>query len=215
MRLGCFGCLILVVLLFVVVITVAGVLFLSANIYGAPDFRPISYTASDGYVAQNKLYEIVLRQSGRSSRQDPVVITDREVNAFLARHLKDGGLPMSPLAVRFSKGQLWLQGQTSLRHLFQAPGLAQLVPYLPARRLDEQVWITVRGQLSVEPSLGGSAARYGKVEVSEFWMGRQPISPVILYVLMGPTGAGFLRWQVPSVVETIEIEDGQALIRTR
>ena len=216
MRLGCIGCLLLIIVILVVVLTVAGILFLSANIYGVPEVVETEFTRGDGYAAQQKLFEVLLRDSGRSSRKDPIVLSDREVNAFLSRHLsQSAGLPLSPLIVRFSPGEAFIQGRTPLRKLLQGPPFAQLLPYIPDQRLDRPVWVTVRGRLSVESSLGGGAARYGKVSLVTLWLGKQPVSGWLLTIMMGPSSAYLLRWQVPSIVESINIEEGQLVIKTR
>ncbi len=215
MRLGCFGCFFLIIAILVILLLAGGVIFLSVNIFGTPDVRPTSFSKGDGYSAQQKLYEVVLRQSGRSSRKDPIVLSQREANAFLSRHLAEAaGVPLSSLILRFEKGQVFAQGQTPLRNLFQGPPFAQLLPYIPDKRLDQPVWVTVRARLSVEVSAGG-ASRYGSVSVTELELGRQPVSSFLLYLMMGPSGAGLFRWPVPGVVESIQIEDGQAIIRTQ
>jgi hypothetical protein len=214
-KLGCFGCFFLVIAILVLIALVAGGLFLSVNIFDAPDVRPVSFGKGDGYSAQQKLYEVVLRQSGRSGRKDPIVLSEREANAFLSHHLAEAaGIPLSPLAVRFEKGQLFAQGQTALRNLFQGPPFAQLLPYIPDRRLEQPVWVTVRARINIEDSMSG-AGRYGTVTVTELELGRQHISSFLLYVMMGPSGAGLFRWPVPGVVDSLQIEEGHAIIRTR
>ena len=206
MKLGCFGCFTLVVLVLAVLAVTGGVLFLSVNVLGSPDVRPVSFSRADGYAAQQKLYELVLRQAGHSSRRDPITLTEREVNAFLSRHLAEAaGVPLSPLTVRLDKDHLFAQGQTPLRNLFQGPPFAYLMPYIPDKRLDQPVWVS--------PAAG--ATGYGKVTVTEFVLGRQPVSSFLLYVMLGPSGAGLFRWPVPGVVESVQIQSGQAIIRTR
>lgn len=217
MRLGCFGCLGLILLVLVVAVAIAGVVFLSGNILEPPEVRPSGrVTRADGYSAQQKLYEVVLRQSGRSARQDPVVLTEPEVNAFLSNHLAESvGLPLNPLSVRFARGQIEVQGQTSLRNLLQGPPLAQLIPYLPERRLEQPVWVTVRGRIVIEPAPPSSTRGYGRVELREFALGKQPLGTWLLTLMLGSTGSRLFRWQVPAVVEEIQLEDGRAVIRTR
>jgi hypothetical protein len=211
-RLGCFGCFFLVIAVLVVLVLVAGAIFISVGIVGTPEIRPISFSRGDGYSAQQKLYEVLLRQSGRSPRKDPITLGEREANAFLSRHLAEtAGIPLSPLIVRFEKGQLFAQGQTPLRNLFQGPPFAQLVHYIPDQRLNHQVWVTVCARVNVE----GEASRYGTVSVTQFELGRQHVGSYLLYLMMGPSGGGLFRWPVPSVVDSIQIEEGQAVIRTR
>src|SRR5262245_58376440 len=148
MRLGCVGCGLLLAVVFALGIAVAGALFLSVNLFLEPDVQPVAFTRGDGYSAQNKLLELVLRQSGRSSRAGPVVLTDREANRFLSNHLEQAaGLRLSPIVVRFSQGQVLIQGQTPLRSLLQGPPFPQILPYFPDRRLDQRVWVTARGRI--------------------------------------------------------------------
>lgn len=217
MKLGCMGCLILlIVLLVAIVLGVAGILYLSANIYGSPEVVLTPFTQSDGFAAQQKFFEVLRRETGRSSRQDPIVLTDREATAFLSRHLEQSaGLPLAPITVRFLRREILIQGRTQLRNLLQGPPFAQLLPYLPEQRLNQPVWITLRGPISVESGVGGSAARYGKIAVTEFALGKQPVNSWLLTIMMGPSSVYLLRWQVPSNVESVEIEEGQLVIRTR
>jgi hypothetical protein len=214
-KLGCFGCFFLVVLILAMLVVIGGVLFLSASIFATPDVHTVSFSKADGYAAQQKLYEVALRDAGRSSRKEPIILTEREANAFVSRHLAEGaGVRLSPLTVRFDRGYFFAQGQAPLRNLFQAPVLVYLIPYIPDKRLDQPVWVSVRGQISIEgPSRGGG--RYAKVAVAEFMLGRQPINSFLFYAVTGPSGGGLLRWPVPGVVESVQIEQGQAIIRTR
>jgi hypothetical protein len=211
-RLGCVGCLVVVVGVLIVVVAALGVIFLSTNIFSTPDVRPVAFTKTDGHTAQQRLFELLSRQSRRSSRRDPVVITEAEANAFLARHLEQAGLPLSPIMLRFSQGQFTAQGQTPLRNLFKGPPLSYVVPYITDRRFDQPVWVTVRGRVRVE---GGSGDRHGEVDVAEFVLGRQPLGSFLLWVLLGPTGGGILKWPVPAVVDEIRIGDRQVSITTR
>jgi len=77
------------------------------------------------------------------------------------------------------------------------------------------VWVTLRGRLSVDSSIGSGAARYGKVSLTGFSLGKQPVSGWLLTIMMGPSSTHLLRWQVPPIVESIDIEEGQLVIRTR
>jgi hypothetical protein len=212
MRLGCFGCLLLIVTLLVLVVVVLGVVFLSTNIFSPPTVVNVPFSRSDGYSAQQKLYEVGARHGGRSSRRDPIVITQAEANAFLSRHLDQSGLPLSPLIVRFTQGQLLAQGQTTFRHLLKGPPFAQLASYVGDKRLDEPVWITVQGAIKVS---GTGSGRHGSLEVSEFALGKQHLGSMLLYLLMGPSGGGLFKWPVPAAVEDIRIGDGQLFIVTK
>ncbi|MBI4561210.1 MAG: hypothetical protein HY724_04120 [Candidatus Rokubacteria bacterium] len=216
MRIGCFGCLTLTVAILVVVVAAAGFLFLSGNMLEAPEFTQTRFTRGDGFSAQQKLYEIVLRQSGRSNRQDDVVLTEQEVNAFLANHLAEAaGLPFNPLSVTFVPGVMEVRGRTPLRNLLRGPPFVQLLPYLPAERLDRPIWVTVRGRIIIEPGPSGSSRAYGRVDVAEFSIGKQPVGSWLLSFMLGSTGSRLLRWQVPAVVQEVRLEQGRAIVSAR
>lgn len=212
MKLGCVGCLLLTFIVLTGLAIVGGVIFLSENLFATPDVRPVSFSRGDGYAAQQKLYEILQRQSKRSARKDPLTISEREANAFLSRHLEMSGLAMSPLIVRFEEGQIFAQGQTPARNLLRGPLIAQLLPYLPDIGLERPVWVTVRARIRAE---GGGSSPYASVDITRFELGRQPLSSFLLYVIMGPSGAGLFRWPIPGVVDRIQIGDGQLTITTR
>ena len=216
MRLGCFGCLALMVVVLVIGVGARGIVFLSGNITSPPDVQVTRYTRADGHSAQQKLYELALRQSGRSSRQDPVVITEQEANAFLANHLVSAAeLPFEPLILRFANGKVEVQGQTPLRNLLQGPPIAQILPYVRDSRLDRPIWVTVKGRIVVEGKGADGSRNYGRVDLSEFALGQQELGTWLLSFMLGPTSQRLLRWQVPSVVRDIQIQDGRALVMTR
>ena len=193
-----------------------GVVFLSGNITNPPEVHVTRYTRADGHSAQQKLYELVLRQTGRSTRQDPVVITEQEANAFLANHLVTSAeIPFEPLIVRFAKGRLEVQGQTPLRNLLQGPPIAQILPYVRDSRLDRPIWVTVKGRIVVEGRETDGSRNYGRVDLSEFALGQQELGTWLLTFMLGPTSNRLLRWQVPSVVREIQIQDGRAIVVTR
>jgi hypothetical protein len=209
---GCLGCGALIVAILVIAVIGLGIVLLSTNIFGPLEVKPVSFTKNDGYAAQQKLFEIASRQSGRSSRRDPLTLTEPEANAFLSRHLDQSGLPLSPIVVRFAKGEILAQGQTSFRNLLKGPPFAQIAPYLSIKRLDEPVWVTVRGRIKIE---GTGNSRHGSVEVTQFALGKQSLGSILLSLLMGPSGGGLLEWPVPAVVDQVRIGEGQLSITTR
>lgn len=209
---GCFGCVAVIVVILVLAVVGLGVIFLSTNIFGPVDVKPVSFTRNDGYAAQQKLFEIASRQSGRSSRRDPITLTEPEANAFLSRHLEKSGLPLSPIVVRFAKGEILAQGQTPFRNLLKGPPFAQIAPYLSTKKLDEPVWVTVGGRVKIE---GTGTSRHGSVEVTQFALGNQSLGSILLSLLMGPSGGGLLEWPVPAVVDQVRVGEGQLSITTR
>jgi hypothetical protein len=178
--------------------------------------QPTRFTRADGFSAQRKLYELVLRESGRSTRIDPVILSEAEVNAFLSNHLAESAdLPFSPLIVRFAGGQMELRGQTILRHLLQGPPFPQFMRYLPAEKLDQPVWVTVRGRFVIEHARTKTGRTYARVDVTEFALGKQPVGKWLLWLMLGQTGSKLLRFQVPAVVDSVQIDERRAVIRTQ
>jgi hypothetical protein len=208
---GCFGCVALIVVILVIAVVGLGALFLSTNIFSPPEVKSVPFTKNDGHSAQQKLFEVALRQSGRSSRRDPLIITEPEANAFLSRHLEQSGLPLSPIVVRFANGEMVAQGQTAFRNLLKGVPFRQIAPYLPTKRLDEPVWVTVGGRIKVE---GTGKSRTGSLEVTQFALGKQPLGSILLLLLMGPSAGGLLQWPVPAVVDQIRVGEGQLSITT-
>jgi hypothetical protein len=216
MRSGCLGCLAVLLLLGVAGLAVAAFFFMAGNIFHIPDVRAPAVSRAEGFAAQQKLFEIAARQAGRSSRQEPVVLTEREINSFLANHLAEsGGVPIDPIITRLTRGYFEVQGRTLFRHLLQRWPLAQLAPYLPTSRLDAPVWITLRGTISVEPAAPGSTRTVARVRFTDLTLGKQPVPPSLLTFLMGQTASRLSEFPVPAVVEGAQIEDGRLIIRTQ
>jgi hypothetical protein len=215
MKLGCFGCLTLMVVILALLLVGVGVLFISGNLLGNPPVRPLSYSKADGYAAQQKLHEIALREAGRSTRKDPITLSEREASAFLSRRLAASDrFPLSDLTVRFQDDEFIAQGQVPLRAVLQGPPLSYVVPYITNAQLDQTVWLSLRGRITVEES-GLGRKRYGNVAVTRFTLGRQSVSPLLIHLVLGTVGSRLLEWPVPTIVESIQIRGGQAIIRTR
>ena len=216
MKLGCAGCLILSIALGFIAILAGGFIFLSANILEAPRFESVNWSRSDAPSARAALREIVLRDAGQSERQDPVLLSEREINALVARHLAEtAGLHFDPFAIRLTRSQFLLQGRTRLRGFFQGTPFAQLAAHLPAAQLDRSIWITVRGYIAIQPGARGAKPGYARVVLSEFDLGSQPVGSWPFSLVMGSAGAELLKWQVPGTVQDVDIEDRRVVIRTR
>ena len=209
---GCFGCVLVIAVILVILVVGLGGIFLSTNMFSPPAVRPVSFTKNDGYSAQQKLFEVAARQSGRSGRKDPITLTEPDANAFLSKHLDQSGLPLSPIVVRFAKGEIVAQGQTAFRNLLKGPPFAQIAPYISSKRLDEPVWVTVGGPIKIE---GTGNSRRGSINVTQFALGTQPLGAILLQFLMGPSGGGLLQWPVPAVVDEVRVGEGQLTITTR
>src|SRR6266508_3370019 len=110
MKLGCAGCLILIVLLVFLAAVVGAFFVLSGNMFQEPRFEVLDWSRADVAATRSKLYEIAQRDAGQSGRQDPIILTEREVNAWLVRHLAEtAGLRFDPFAVTLTEFNLGKQ----------------------------------------------------------------------------------------------------------
>ena len=211
MRLGCTGCLlVLAILVGVLIAGIVGGVLLSSAIFTIPEGTASpDYTAEDGRAGQQKLAEILLRDRGFGRGKGPVIITQRELNGFLALHLQESGrIPMQPLIVRLTPGILEIQGQTTFGRLFTGFPFSLLTDSLPRSYIERLVWVTVRGRIKQDRSRGS-------LEVLDLSLGTQSISPRLLSWMLGRKGERLLHWQMPSSVERIAIEEGRVLVTTR
>ena len=85
-----------------------------------------------GLRVQSVLAQLLLREAGLSSRQDPLVLTAAEVNAFLAEHVEVRDAPVWPVRVQIDPDGVELGGATTLGRLVEASGwdrrLGRFVP---------------------------------------------------------------------------------------
>src|SRR3990172_8038655 len=184
MKLACMGFFVLLLILAVILVGGAAALYYAGSVFDMPAIPSVEYTPSDGHRAQQKLFELATRDSRRSA--EPVVLTERELNAFLARDLEESeGLPFSPIVVRLSPGTIEVQGRTTLIHLFQGFPFSLLAEYLPAPALDRPVWVTVSGTIEVQKRRSRTERPYGQLVVSEFSLGNQDLGSWVLSWMIG------------------------------
>src|SRR4030095_4072671 len=102
MKLGCAGCVSLVVGLAIVVLVLSSMLGISARMLAQPALPPILTTPGDGPRARQKLCALTRRRRGPA---ETVVITEAEVNALLSRHLvKARGVQLGAPSARLLGG---------------------------------------------------------------------------------------------------------------
>ncbi len=209
-RLGC-GCLLLTLLI---------VACLGAATWGAvemlrrPDDVPVLDGGRDDAVhAQQKIYAIV-SAGGRRSTRHTVVLTEKELNAFLARNVVDiGDVPMSDLATRLvGPGVAEIWGRLPLAYLVADTPIASAVAMLPRSLHDRRLWIRLVTDVSVEVRPG--ARRYLRLDVTRCSIGRQRLPSVLPRLMFDPSALRWLRWSLPSAVEDVRIEKGQVVVRT-
>ena len=208
MRLGCSGCIALIVVLALGGLLVGGAVGAAIRILADPELAPSPATAADGSRAQNKLFDLA-RQARRG---ETVTLTEAEVNALLARHLVEArGVRLSAPRARLIGGdRLVLNAQSSLRQLFDEASLSVVADLLPTRWQARPVWLHVGARVRVD----GGTRRQLRMEVDEFAVGRQRLPTPLLRLVVDPASVGLLQWALPSHVERVGIEPGRVVIQT-
>ena len=134
MRVGCLGCLTLV-------LTLGGISelgWIGLQALREPEFELPATAPGDGIRAQRKVYQIAQvarRGPGRSAPGgEPIVLTQGELNAFLSRHLVEAAeLPFADLALRLTgDAGVEFRGRLPLAQLLTEPPLSGLGRVLPA-----------------------------------------------------------------------------------
>jgi hypothetical protein len=151
---------------------------------------------------QSVLAQLLLRESGLSSRDDPLVLTTADVNAFLAGHVEVRDPPVWPVQVRVEADRVELGGATTVgRLLRRGTGL-------PAGPLeDHPLWVEIAGEVTLSGSRAEFVARSATI-------GRQRVPVALLWRLVGGRPPA-LTWRMPRVVERVGIEPGRVVIYTR
>jgi len=158
---------------------------------------------------QQSVAQLLLRQGGVSQRNDPVVVTASEVNAFLARHVAvRRRVTVWPLVVRVEDGWLEVAGRTSLRRVLERASIGWLDYVVPGTLLDLDVWLAAQGRLRV-----GDGA--GELLVDRAAVGRQTVPQGWLWRLLGADPSELLAWRMPSIVERVQLEPGRLVLHTR
>jgi len=215
MRVGCLGCLVLAIVLVGLGIVIGGSLVFSSSIFNLPESIPTTpeWTSSDGQRAQQKLFEIVRRDTRKSSRTDPLALTEREINAFLVQHLEESErINFSPLLVKLNAGEVVIQGRTQLKALLRGVPFNYLVQYLPASQANRPVWVVIQGTVRIERDRVRKERKFLRIEPSGFRIGTQEAGTWLLSRMVGPK---LLRWPVPKVIAAISVEAGRVVVITR
>ena len=110
-RFGCIGCFSIIAVIALIAVVFLGGIALSTNIFEVPDLPRQDFSQEDGRRFQQKVAEIMLREAKISSRKDPIVVSQRELNAFLQRHLLESEkIRVSPMVVNFKRGKIEVKG---------------------------------------------------------------------------------------------------------
>jgi hypothetical protein len=208
LRLGCCGCLTILIL----ATLVAGAAWGIFEITRAPAIAGAPTSPADGLRAQQKIFAIV-RRAG-DGRPRAITLSERELNAFLGRHLGESAdLPLRNLTVRLpSDGLAEIAGQIPLRQLLSQAPFSALNTIVPTKWLERSVWLAVRARVAVDAG-GTREPRRLRLDVERFWLGRLPLPEVILRVLLDPAALRLLRSPIAETIESIRIEPGRLIIQ--
>ena len=213
MRPGC-GCGCLTVVL-------VGLLVLGTVWYGRGMFeRPAnSYevgTVVDGRRAQQKLFELSgkLASGRRDQKKVSVTISDREINAFLARHVSDE-LPFGDGTVRFiGNGVLEIAGRLPLRAVL-GDSVSPIARVLPEPWGRQPVWLRLRGPLRLEAGSGRSDRRRLRLEVDAFWVGSCRLPALVQGLLPEGPVTRATRWPISESIDSVVVEPGRLIVTSR
>ena len=215
MKLGCLACLSVLVVVLSILALGGGALWVWGSVQATPLLLPGGPLKADPMAVERRLAELGLRAGGRSTRVQALVLSEPEVAAFLARHLEDAGFRLSPVHTRLRTTEITVQGQIPLAGLLQGAPVAWLSSVIPRRSLDAPVWITLAGTIGLEEASSAGRPRYAEAMLIDCGVGHLSIPGWLLTMMAGPRGASLLRWQVPALVERLEVGDGKLTIRTR
>ncbi len=211
MRLGCSGCL-LVVLLSVGV--TAGTAWLGRAVVARPDIPDPTWTASNAASAQQKLAQIA---RPRPSGPREVVISEAEVNALLNRHLGElAGLPLAGVSVQLlGENRVQLAARVPVLALAAETPLAAILDAVPGGWGRQAVWLRLGGRLAVEERLPPGTRRDIRFEVDGFAIGRVPLPGFVHRLVLSPRALGLLQSPTPAGLQSIQVESGRLVIQLR
>ncbi|HSE93091.1 MAG TPA: hypothetical protein VLF19_07280 [Methylomirabilota bacterium] len=208
MRLGCAGCLSVVL----VMALGAGALWSMAGLFQEPDTPPVAASQEDWVTAQQKLLDLLRRSRGRQAQA--VTLSEREVTAVVSRQLtQTSSLPLSGTSVRLlAGGTAEVVGRLPLRVAIAHVPLASALEWLPGGWSRRPVWMIIE----VRPRLQSKDAgrRYLTLDVERFAVGRQRLPGVTPRLLLSTASLRYFNVPVPDVVEDVSIERGRLLLRT-
>jgi hypothetical protein len=206
-RVGC-GCLILLLL---ASLSVGVAAWLLGGVFQAPEISPVLFSTADGISAQQKLFGLTGRSSARAQRS--IVLSERELNAFIGRHLTGvADIPITGIVVRLQGRRLEVAGRVPARVIVAETPVARILNIVPARWADHPIWVRLRGGLRAEPARGGQR-RYLRLDVDRFYLGRSRLPAFTHRLLLSPLTLRLLTWPVPGSVDDATVEDGHVVIR--
>jgi hypothetical protein len=209
-RLGC-GCL---SILFLGAFLVGGIGWMARGLYQPPGISPVTFVPADGISAQQKIYDLVGRStSNRATGQ--IILSERELNAFLARHLAEvADIPVMGAIVRLGGDGVYdLAVRLPARVVLGETPFGGVLDLSPARWVDRPIWLRLRAHIRVDPATTGQR-RYLRLEVDRFYLGRTRLPAVAHRLLLGATALRLLALPLPAAIDDVKVEKERVVIRT-
>jgi hypothetical protein len=197
---------------------VLGAVRMGSRAMAPPTTAPAVGTEQDAIRAQQTLFEIVRRSTGRRPMAERVrreyILSEAELNSFLARHLgRVAGLPLDSLSIGFvGDGMIELRGRLTLDQVLGDHG-SPLTEHVPKSWRSASVILTLRGPLRLETEASRGQPKALRFDVEEAYLGRQRVPVVAVERLLGAHG-GLRKWSVPDSVDAVIVERGRAVVRT-
>ena len=162
-------------------------------------------TAEDAARAQQKLFRLV-----RGSGREPVVVSEAEVNAFVARNVDPRDLPFEePVIFLRDDDRVDIVGRTTLGQLLAESPLGPAALLLPAPWAERPMWLQLesRARFEREPR------RHLRLDIRRVTIGQQRVPAALLRLLVEPARLRFVRVPLPETVADVRIQTGRAVIR--
>jgi hypothetical protein len=193
----------------------AGLLWLGSGFFDRPTTQYEVGGPADGRRAQQKLFGLVVGEGNRRGEPRTITLSERELNALLARHLSGDGLPLADAGIRLlGDGAVEITGRLPL-HALLGDSISAGTRLLPGRWTEKPVWIRLRGHVRLETGASRSDRRRLRLDVESLWMGSRRLPVAVLSVLPEGPVLRATRWPVPASVDSVTVETGRVTIVIR
>jgi hypothetical protein len=181
---------------------------------GQPDLPAPAPTAVESRRAQHKLVEIFQRpRSPGGFAAEPVVFSEVEINALLARNIDDyRGAQLRGSVVRLvGNDRVDVYRSLPLPRALDAVGLGALARYFPGAWREHRVWwrISTRVRNADRPD----RRRAVVLDVEGLAVGNQPVPLLLTRVVLDQKLLDTLTFDLPAGVDAIAVEPGKVVVR--
>jgi hypothetical protein len=202
-------------------VVLGGMLVLGGGWYGRGMLERTNATyemgsPADGRRAQQKLFELSGRAGAHRRDQKAVTVTlfEREINAFLARHVSDE-LPIADESVHLvGNGIVEVTGRLPLRAVL-GDSLGSAARALPQRWSGQPIWLRFRGPLRLETATARPGPRRLRIEVESLWVGSRRVPALLLTVLPEGPAVRATRLAVSGTIDSVVVEPGRLAVTSR